>query len=170
MSSPDRGTYLLVLWLAADCENLRIGQLGSYDFAAGTYLYVGSAFGSGGLVARLAYHRQRDKARPHWHIDYLRPHCHLTESWSVACSERLEQPWCRALMQIPQVTLPIRRFGASDTALPTHLFYLPRYPAPHVLSHALLPHIPWLDSATASIQFDIQRFPLDSVEAVPPDS
>ncbi len=37
---------------------------------AGYYFYVGSAFGSGGLRARLSRHL-RNKKKIHWHIDQL---------------------------------------------------------------------------------------------------
>lgn len=133
-----KGTYLLILYLAAPCHHLRIGQLGYYDFAAGYYLYVGSAFGIGGLPVRLAYHRQPHKVRPHWHIDYLRPHADLQAIWSVACPQRLEPTWCHALMEVQGVEIPIRGFGSSDTRLPSHLFYMVRLPSIRFLSSILL--------------------------------
>jgi len=54
------GTYLLLLRLEEDRE-IEIGRLGSLFFPRGYYLYVGSAMGPGGLVARLARHSQRGK-------------------------------------------------------------------------------------------------------------
>ena len=43
----ETGTYVLLLQLPTD-EELTIGKLGTFDFPAGWYTYVGSAFGSGG--------------------------------------------------------------------------------------------------------------------------
>jgi Uri superfamily endonuclease len=140
----EKGTYLLVLHLPAACH-LRVGRLGSYELAAGFYLYVGSAFGAGGLAARLGYHMQRIKRRPHWHIDYLRAEATICEVWSAAGAGRLEDAWCRALLAVPGFEVPIRGFGASDTRAPAHLLYARAEPLPEVLSGALLP--PLLDSS-----------------------
>ena len=85
---PARGTYLLILRLDRDVVGLPVGKLGALDFSAGYYLYIGSAFGSGGLPARLAYHAKRRKTRRHWHIDYLREHGELEEAWIIACPVR----------------------------------------------------------------------------------
>jgi Uri superfamily endonuclease len=140
----EKGTYLLVLRLPAACY-LRVGRLGGYELAAGFYLYVGSAFGAGGLAARLSYHMQRIKRRPHWHIDYLRAVATIYEVWTAAGAERLEDAWCRALLAVPGFEVPIRGFGASDTRAPAHLLYVQAEPLPEVLSGALLP--PLLDSS-----------------------
>ncbi|NJP06353.1 MAG: GIY-YIG nuclease family protein [Chloroflexaceae bacterium] len=129
------GTYLLILQMEPPCHQIRIGQLGTYDLEAGFYLYVGSAFGPGGLDARLNHHRQRNKARPHWHIDYLRPHCQLVAIWTVACEQRLETIWCDALMYMPTISIPIPGFGASDSDKPSHLFYSDSMPSIRLMSH-----------------------------------
>lgn len=128
--TPLKGNYLLILHLEQDLQHLPIGRLGCFDFASGYYLYVGSAFGSGGLAARIGYHQQPRKARPHWHIDYLRPHTRLIEAWAVATPMRLECLWCAKLTAIPDIQTSVRGFGASDTSCLTHLFYLPRRPRP----------------------------------------
>jgi Uri superfamily endonuclease len=39
-------------------------------FPKGTYLYCGSAKGSGGITARVTRHCKQDK-KPHWHVDEL---------------------------------------------------------------------------------------------------
>lgn len=134
-----KGTYLLMLHLREPRQQLGIGKLGCFDFAAGFYLYVGSAFGAGGLAARLTYHQRPVKQRPHWHIDYLRPHAHLCEVWSIACAERLEDRWCTALMGCQELTITVPGFGASDTSAPSHLFYAPVRPSARFLSRVLLP-------------------------------
>lgn len=133
-----KGTYLLILRLDQDLADLQVGRLGCFTFAAGYYLYVGSAFGSGGLLARLAYHRQRVKAHPHWHVDYLRAHARLVETWSVASAMRLERPWARALLATPGLSVPVPRFGASDTDSRSHLFFTPQRPSTKLLTEALL--------------------------------
>ncbi len=133
-----KGTYLLILSLAHPGARLAIGRLGCYDFAAGYYLYVGSASGSGGIPARLAYHQQRHKRRPHWHIDYLRAATDIYEIWTIICTRSLEHEWCRALQHMKDLVVPIRGFGASDSPLQSHLFYTAHYPHASFLSHVLL--------------------------------
>ncbi len=51
-------------------KRLEIGRLGSFNIIPGFYAYVGSAFGPGGLRARIRHHLE-SVAQPHWHIDYL---------------------------------------------------------------------------------------------------
>lgn len=133
-----KGTYLLILRLDRDIDGLPVGKLGVLDFPAGYYLYVGSAFGPGGLPARLAYHARREKARPHWHIDYLRKHGRLEEAWCVACAERLERLWVDALSATPAVQPVAPGFGASDSPRKSHLFFSPVRPQPRILTDTLL--------------------------------
>lgn len=153
-----KGTYVLLLQLETLLPQLAIGRLGRYDFAAGYYLYVGSAFGAGGLAARLRRHQQRHKARPHWHIDYLRPHTLLREIWSLAATRPLEHAWCRALQAVCGVETPVPGFGASDSQLSTHLMYVPRYPPPRFLSAVLLPAVLWNAADMPEMLLDIVRF------------
>ena len=51
-------------------KRIDIGSLGRFDILPGFYAYVGSAFGAGGLRARIGHHLE-STAWPHWHIDYL---------------------------------------------------------------------------------------------------
>lgn len=133
-----KGSYLLVLQLTQPVAALQIGRLGRFDFPPGHYLYVGSAFGPGGIAARLAYHRRRDKQRPHWHLDYLRPHARLREAWTIAGPVPLECAWCARLAVAPDVSRPVPGFGSRDTGCPAHLFYLQRQPHPTMLTGLLL--------------------------------
>jgi len=126
MSEPTKGVYALVLRLEGR-EEITIGRLGKFAFPAGYYLYVGSALGSGGLEARLARHRRRDK-KLHWHIDYLLEHAHLVEVWSAASTDRLECLWAKTARQIPDGEIPVPGFGSSDCRCPSHLIYLARKP------------------------------------------
>ncbi len=64
------GDYVLVWWLAETWPDVPVGRLGTVDLAHGTWVYVGSARGPGGLRARIARHQRPDKPR-HWHIDHL---------------------------------------------------------------------------------------------------
>jgi Uri superfamily endonuclease len=50
-----QGTYALLLNLPR-AIHLRVGKFGAYRFPQGDYVYVGSAFGPGGLRARITRH------------------------------------------------------------------------------------------------------------------
>jgi Uri superfamily endonuclease len=117
----ETGTYVLLLHLPAD-EQLTVGKLGTFNFPAGWYTYVGSAFGSGGLVGRLKYHMKPVK-KPHWHIDYLRQSARLVEIWLSPSTERREEEWVDLMLAIPGATIVVDNFGASDTDRESHLIY-----------------------------------------------
>jgi Uri superfamily endonuclease len=148
------GTYLLVLQLEQALHDLAVGRFGRFAFAAGYYLYVGSALGSGGLAARLRHHLRRDKPRLHWHIDYLRPHARVVETWAVASPTRLECDWCGSLRVAPELTLPIRHFGSRDRGCPGHLFYAPRRPSLSLLTQSLLVVLP---ASSSGVVLEITR-------------
>jgi Uri superfamily endonuclease len=124
---PGHGTYILSLELATS-QTLQIGRLGWLTLPAGVYLYVGSAFGAGGLAGRLKHHLSSIH-RPHWHIDYLRQAAVLTEIWTLECEFRREHDWAALLASMPGVSLPASKFGASDCDSATHLFYFSERPA-----------------------------------------
>jgi Uri superfamily endonuclease len=120
------GTYVLVLE-ASRRRRIRIGALGTLQVEPGFYAYIGSAFGPGGLAARLAHHRRRSRS-PHWHIDYLRRHTAFREAWHAADAVDWEHRWARALETGCSATIPLERFGASDCRCRSHLFHFARPP------------------------------------------
>jgi Uri superfamily endonuclease len=128
------GSYLLVLEVV-QARGMRVGALGQLALQPGFYVYAGSAFGPGGLAARLAHHLRRSR-RPHWHIDYLRRHATVREIW-VAEGARCEHAWARALAARPSAVLPCARFGASDCRCPAHLIRFARRPGPAWLGRRL---------------------------------
>jgi Uri superfamily endonuclease len=125
------GTYILIA-VAQQMKRLEIGRLGTYDVIPGFYAYVGSAFGPGGLRARI-YHHLESVAEPHWHIDYLLGHAEPVAVWCVLSSRKLEQGLAELLAQASGFREPIRRFGSSDyrRSRTSHLFYSKRRPSFH---------------------------------------
>ena len=119
------GTYLLLLECDRQVE-LSIGKLGHMMTPPGFYLYVGSAFGPGGIQARVNHHA-RIATRPHWHIDYLRAAAELLDVWCVY-GIRCEHAWGHSLMQSEAATMPLKGFGSSDCECATHLFYFRHKP------------------------------------------
>ena len=122
---PLPGSYLLVLYLRRQ-EAIRIGRLGEFLFPRGWYYYAGSAFGPGGLKARLSHHC-KPLRRFHWHIDYLRNHAELRGLW-FRTGENFEHRWPTALRQLPRAVVPVAGFGSSDCSCLSHLIYCPCRP------------------------------------------
>ena len=124
---PVPGTYLLVLG-SARRHNVVIGRLGVLPLRPGFYVYVGSAFGSGGLAARLGRHLKGGAARPHWHIDFLRPHAQPVEVlWREGV--RLEHRWAALIGELPEAASPLVGFGASDCTCRSHLTFFEQSPS-----------------------------------------
>ncbi len=129
-------------------ERITVGKLGTFDFPAGYYLYVGSALGPGGLRARLARYRRgsegsseansdRASEKRHWHIDYLLQRAQLVEVWGVVSTERLECQWGQVASGLPGARVPVRGFGSSDCRCPAHLIYFSARPGRRQFERAL---------------------------------
>jgi len=119
------GTYLLVLRCSA-ARGVRVGRLGTLRLRPGWYVYAGSAFGPGGLRARIQHHMRR-AARPHWHIDTLRRFARV-ESVRYVCDARCEHEWAAAIGAMPGGEVAMPGFGSSDCRCPTHLWYFEQEP------------------------------------------
>jgi Uri superfamily endonuclease len=126
------GTYALVL-SSLGIKNIRIGRLGWLETDSGFYVYVGSAFGPGGLRARVSRHRRQARCR-HWHIDYLRSATRLEEIWCSYDRKCREHQWARLFRQVPGASTPMRGFGASDCRCESHLFFFATRPSLAVFS------------------------------------
>jgi len=115
------GTYALI-FLSSREVRLDIGKLGNLQLKPGVYIYVGSAFGPGGLKARIAHHGKKAR-RPHWHIDYLGSFLDLSEIWYTYDPVGREHQWAQTLQSIRGATVPLAGFGSSDCRCKTHLFF-----------------------------------------------
>jgi Uri superfamily endonuclease len=115
-----RGTYALIL-ACQGSSSVQIGRLGTVTLEPGWFVYIGSAFGMGGLAARL-HHHLHSSASPRWHLDYLRGYLLAREAWVSAEPLHQEHAWAQACLRLPGATIPLARFGASDCACPAHFF------------------------------------------------
>jgi Uri superfamily endonuclease len=124
-----KGTYILIATVA-EMKRMKIGSLGEFDIIPGFYAYVGSAFGSGGLRARIHHHLE-STADPHWHIDYLLNVASPVEVWFTTTPRKLEHHWAELLENASTFRVPIPRFGSSDyhRSRASHLFYSKRRPS-----------------------------------------
>jgi Uri superfamily endonuclease len=125
------GTYTLILELTVK-HIVDVGKLGRFEFHPGIYIYLGSAYGPGGLRARLRRHL-RGGCRPHWHIDYLRMvgevlgYGYLIATEDNSSVTPTECQWSQVLTALPGVSIPSAKFGASDckSGCRAHLIRVP---------------------------------------------
>jgi len=127
------GTYVLLLYLRKG-RQIEVGHLGAIFFSRGWYAYVGSAYGPGGLAARLGRH-QREIKKLRWHIDYLRTRAEPRWVWFNCSATPLEHTWAAGLLK--QGAFAINGFGCSDCRCPSHLFRISRLPAAHTMMSGL---------------------------------
>jgi Uri superfamily endonuclease len=83
-----QGTYALLLRARVE-QAIEVGALGTLSVRPGTYVYVGSAFGPGGLSARVRRHAD-GTGTLHWHVDYLRAVTTLVVSQAEGVGCRIE--------------------------------------------------------------------------------
>ena len=121
-TSSDPGTYAFILRNLSH-RKVQIGRWRRIDIEPGYYIYVGSAFGPGGLQARISRHLRIKKTK-HWHIDYLRDFMNPLGVWYSHASEHFEHRWAQTLHTMDNMQ-PIQGFGCSDCKCHSHLFWSP---------------------------------------------
>ena len=115
------GTYTLIFSVSRKGQ-ISIGKLGTLHLKTGFYIYVGSAFGPGGLKARIAHHC-RKAVHPHWHIDYLSSFLELNEIWYSYDPVQREHQWAKIISNTRGASVPLAGFGSSDCRCRSHLFF-----------------------------------------------
>lgn len=133
------GTYALI-FACTKAGPIKVGKLGLLDLRRGYYLYVGSAFGPGGMRARISHHLHPTTS-PHWHIDYLKAHCRLRELWVEYSVVKSERRWAKTVSQLTDAYVPLPGFGASDVQTISHLFQFPKRPRAAMLGSEVRPDI-----------------------------
>ncbi|WP_396612433.1 DUF123 domain-containing protein [Haloferax sp. S1W] len=111
------GTYALVFDVP-ECT-VEVGALGKRRLSAGGYVYVGSAFGAGGLRRVLRHRRVAagDHDARHWHVDYLSGHPDVSLARVVCVADSDIE--CEAAAALADG--PIAGFGSSDCDCESHL-------------------------------------------------
>jgi Uri superfamily endonuclease len=119
------GSYALMAILKNPI-GLESGLYKGKSVPSGRYLYAGSAFGPGGLKARIARHLDPQR-KVFWHVDYLKPFWHIDEIWILGGGVSRECALIDAFSQIPGIEFPLAGFGASDCRnnCQAHLVHLP---------------------------------------------
>jgi len=121
------GTYALVYQCTTPFR-ATVGKLGPMEGGPGCWIYVGSAFGSGGLKARLRHHLKPSQ-RPHWHLDYIKAGLQPLEIWVTADTEKREHAWAQVFSGLQGSTCPAAGFGATDCSCRSHLIFRSRRPS-----------------------------------------
>uniref|UniRef100_A0A7C4HC98 DUF123 domain-containing protein n=1 Tax=Staphylothermus marinus TaxID=2280 RepID=A0A7C4HC98_STAMA len=115
----NKGVYLLVINVDEDIVVKTRRRI--FDINRGTYIYVGSARGNGGLRSRLTRYLYKS-GKLFWHIDYLLSSnsTKLVEFCFYVTDEDLESFLASILIKM---CYPITGFGSSDKKRdPSHLF------------------------------------------------
>jgi Uri superfamily endonuclease len=108
----------------------RVGILGSFSLESGTYLYTGSARGSGSasIEGRIERHLGK-RGRVFWHIDYplsLR-RCKVSACVYSVTVRYVECAVSRRIQELTDGVFPVYGFGSSDCNCRSHLIYLQSY-------------------------------------------
>ena len=129
------GAYGLLIRLPARLDR-QIGALGRVILPPGRYLYLGSAYGPGGLASRLGRHIRADK-RPHWHVDRLTAAGRVERIFALpgGCECDLAD---RALA-LTGIHAPVAGFGSSDCRrCKSHMLSVPTNQAALIKAFAAL--------------------------------
>jgi Uri superfamily endonuclease len=103
------GAYVVAVSLAAPLA-IRLGGAASARLRSGRYLYCGSAYGPGGLRARLGRHFRKGKSI-RWHVDQLTTAGEVLGAWAVPAGDE-----CELVRRLGFLPVPVDGFGASDCA------------------------------------------------------
>ncbi len=107
--SAEPGAYVLLIRLdAALC--LDIPAFAGRVLSPGTYAYCGSAYGPGGLAARIGRHMRKSK-QAHWHIDRLTVVGHIV---AVGVADGGRECDLLDSLLARGATVPVPGFGNSD--------------------------------------------------------
>ncbi|NHK29998.1 MAG: GIY-YIG nuclease family protein [Asgard group archaeon] len=122
----EKGTYILFFSNNLDAKII-VGSLGELFLEKGFYLYVGSAFGPGGLKKRIQRHLNPNK-KIFWHIDYLSKNkqfilINIIEIFSSIKEECLIVNFLLENIFSKDEIKSIKNFGSSDCKCKSHLLY-----------------------------------------------
>lgn len=119
---PDKPGSYAIVFLSKGWDSVRIGRQGILELQKGYYAYVGSAFGLGGLRARVTRHLTGPRIK-HWHIDYISGVVTPYEVWYTPDTVRREHHWAGVMARCEGASIPLRGFGSSDCRCESHLFF-----------------------------------------------
>lgn len=104
-----KGAYLLLLRLNSPVDLLR--RTAHWHIRPGPYAYAGSAYGPGGLRARIGRHLASAE-RLHWHVDHLT--VRAAGISVLICPDASECRFVERLLATDAFDIPFPGFGSSD--------------------------------------------------------
>jgi Uri superfamily endonuclease len=104
------GAYILAVRLEREVM-FEHGGLAGRRLPAGYHLYCGSAYGPGGLAARVGRHLSATKSL-RWHVDHLTATGDIREVLLLPGGSECDL--VRALIDVPDIRAPLPGFGSSD--------------------------------------------------------
>jgi Uri superfamily endonuclease len=135
------GTYVMIL-RSEHATVLRIGRLGTFWLPSGFFLYVGSAFGGGGVGARTNRHCCSQTPKM-WNLDHIKAIARPVELWWTHVAEKVECPWAMALAELPGYCCPAPRCGGNDCkSCPAHLYHTNKRPSGSAFAEVVRQAIP----------------------------
>jgi Uri superfamily endonuclease len=125
------------------------GHFRDVHLPAGHYVYVGSAFGAGGVRARVGHHLGYS-VRPLWNVDYVRRAMFIREVWCTYDVVPREHAWAKAIFYDSlDGAVIVPKFGAWDCVkwgparrCPTHFLHYVRPPSWRAFRAAVRSTIP----------------------------
>jgi Uri superfamily endonuclease len=105
-----KGAYVLLIGLDRALP-VGAGRHKSGQLPAGTYFYAGSAYGAGGIAARIGRHFRKDK-KVYWHVDRLTLEASRLAAFIVENGN--ECALAEALLQSNSVAIALEGFGSTD--------------------------------------------------------
>ena len=147
MLQPSKGTYALLLALGEETLFPLVGPFGAVRLPAGHYIYLGSAFGAGGVKGRVGHHLHgahlRGAAHPHWHLDYVRSKMDVREAWVTYDAAKRECQWSGLVGEALGGRVVTPGFGATDCrTCPAHFYHFAVRPAFLKFKMAVARHMP----------------------------
>lgn len=116
------GAYALLIRLPRPLP-VSFGAARDVRLAPGRYLYCGSAYGPGGLAARVGRHLRKCKPM-HWHVDQLTARGHVDDVLTVVGGRECDLVDRFALL--PGTRVPLPGFGSADCrSCASHLLAVP---------------------------------------------
>lgn len=116
------GTYVVVMRLNKPVV-LRIGRLETFWLPDGYLLYVGSAFGAGGVRSRTTRHRSANVPKM-WNLDHIKAVARPVEVWWTHSVVKVECRWAMALAELPGYRCPAPGCGSNDCkTCPAHFYH-----------------------------------------------
>jgi Uri superfamily endonuclease len=121
------GSYIVIGRLDNDVI-LNSGPFSERQVTQGYYLYSGSAYGPGGLCARITRHLNPD-SKKFWHFDHLKANLFFEEILYSVYALNHECELIKAIQEMEKVSFPLPGFGSSDCrkGCPAHLAMFPLY-------------------------------------------